>query len=299
MDATDADDADTRRLLPFLGHKKPKKKAPDAVVDAAVEADSPKAKKKPKKKASKKRSASPEASDKDSSKAKSKQSSLDDVVAEGLYIATAATRLALKNRILVEVIAEGENFDAEHFIPEARDALLALADEVTDEAKRVRAQERHAWGRFDDSAGTHDYRSRDVGNLRRRRKQAKRTAAELRARAADDDALREVVEAARDAAWTEVSRNIDSTLRIEAARPDLETDYKAMREARMQALMLVDLDRLKTQQRRRAQAAAGETLTAEERRDPLSTAEVLAIANDDTDYAAQAVANGLDPAELE
>ena len=45
MDATDADDADTRRLLPFLGHKKPKKKAPAAVVDAAVEADSKKKKK--------------------------------------------------------------------------------------------------------------------------------------------------------------------------------------------------------------------------------------------------------------
>jgi len=206
-----------------------------------------------------------------------------DVVAEGLYIAAAATRLALKNRILVETISDGENFDFAHFLPEARGTLLALAAEADAEAERIRQQQRSAWRRFDDSDGTHEYRSRDVGNLRRRRKQLRRTAAELRARAEDEDALRQLVEAARDAAWEEVSRNIDRTLRIEAARPDLEEDYTAMRDARMQALMLVDLQRLEVQQRRRARLAAGEPLDETEGREQLSTQEVLADAAPDSE----------------
>lgn len=199
-----------------------------------------------------------------------------DVVAEGVYIAAAATRLALKNRILVETLAGGGNFDVDLFVPEARETLLGLASEADEEAERVRIEQRAAWHKFDDSYGTHDYRSRDMGNLRRRRKQARRTAKALRDRAADDAALRELVEAARDAAWEEVSRNIDRTLRIEAARPDLEADYGSMRDARMQALMLVDLQRLQVQQRRRARVAAGEPLEETDSHERVSTKEVLA-----------------------
>jgi len=43
-----------------------------------------------------------------------------DVVAEGLYIASAATRLSLKNSILMHILAEGEGFDADRFLPDAR-----------------------------------------------------------------------------------------------------------------------------------------------------------------------------------
>ena len=55
-----------------------------------------------------------------------------------------------------------------------------------------------------------------------------------------------------------MSRNIDRTLRIEAARPDLEPDYAKLREARMQSLRLVDLPRLAAHRRRNEQGAAGE-----------------------------------------
>lgn len=224
-----------------------------------------------------------------------------DVVAEGLYIAAGAVRLELKNRILVETIAGGEPFDVAHFLPHARDTLLALADEAQEEADRVRHEQRLAWRRFDESDGTHDYRSRDVRNLRRRRKQSLSTAKALRERAADEDALRELVEAAREAAWEEVARNIDSTLRIEAARPDLEPDYDAMRDARMQALMLVDLPRLQSQQRRRSHVAAGEPLPETEAREVVTgTATTDASPTDSTSrYADAARARGIDAAELE
>ena len=189
--------------------------------------------------------------------ASGKRPKLDDIVAEGVYIAAAATRLALKNRILVHILAEDEDFDAANFVPDAKETLLALAAEADEDAARAERERKLARRRHSDSDGTHDYRSRDVRNLRRRRKQAERTAAELRRRADDPEELRALVEAAREAAWAEVARNIDSTLRIEAARPDLEPDYDRMRGARIQSLVLVDLPRLAAH-RRRVAAQSGE-----------------------------------------
>lgn len=172
-----------------------------------------------------------------------------DVVAEGLYIASAATRLSLKNSILVHILAQGEDFDPERFVPDAREALLTLAAEAEDDAARAEAERKAARSRHTESGGTHDYRSRDVRNLRRRQKQSLHVAAELRARADDETELRKLISDAREAAWSEVSKNIDSALRIEAARPDLEPDYDRMRMARMQALRLVDLPKLRAHRR--------------------------------------------------
>jgi hypothetical protein len=91
-------------------------------------------------------------------------------------------------------------------------------------------------------------------------------AKELRARAEDDQELRRLVEAARDAAWSELAENIDRSLRVEAARPDLEPDYATMRDARMQALRLVDLSKLSSvqRQRRATEAALAEAAEAAE-----------------------------------
>ncbi|WEG09555.1 asparagine synthase [Microbacterium horticulturae] len=182
---------------------------------------------------------------------------LSDMVADGLYVASAATRLQLKNRILVDVIARGGDFDVQRLMPEARETLLTLAAEAEQDAQRIESARLRAKRRHSDSYGTHDYRSRDVRNLRKRQRQSEQVAAELRARAEDENELRTLVEDAREAAWSEVERNIDSTLRIEAARPDLEPDYGKLRDARMQSLRLIDLPRLAAHRRRNAQGAAG------------------------------------------
>ncbi len=172
-----------------------------------------------------------------------------DVVAEGLYIASAATRLSLKNSILVHILVEGADFEPALFVADARMALLALAAEADADAARTESERKTARRRHSDSDGTHDYRSRDVRNLRRRQKQSVHVAAELRARAEDEVELHKLIDDARDAAWAEVAGNIDRTLRIEAARPDLDPDYDRMRIARMQALRLVDIPKLRAHRR--------------------------------------------------
>ena len=175
-----------------------------------------------------------------------------DAVAEGVSIASAAARLAVRNHILVETIAHDESFDTAQVVPFARETLIALAEEQEAAAALARRQRKRAWGKFTDSDGTHDYRDRDTRNLRKRHKQYLGVAKELRRVAEDPHSVRQLVEQARDAAWGDVEANLLRRLRVEGMRPDLDPDYEKMRAARMQSLRLVDLPRLAAHRRRPA-----------------------------------------------
>lgn len=177
-----------------------------------------------------------------------------DAIAEGEAIALSAARLEVKNRILVSTIAVGANFDVDRFVPDAREAVERLAVESEDAAAQLAKLRKRAWGRHSQSYGTHDYRDRDVRNLRRRTRQSAGVAKRLRALLDDADGLRAIVENARDAAWHDVESNIDRRLNIEAMRPDEDPDYERMRDARMQALRLVDLQQLASQTRAKKKA---------------------------------------------
>lgn len=178
-----------------------------------------------------------------------------EAIAEGVAIAVAAARLALKNHILVDTIALDEPFDPTHMADAARRILTDLADEADAAADRLKQQGRKAWGKYSQSVGTHDYRDRDVRNLRRRRRQSEGVALKLRKMRDDDTQVDRMIEDAREAAWADVSGNLDRTLRVEAMRPDTDPDYHVMRDARMQALMLVDLQALEAQVKARKRAA--------------------------------------------
>jgi hypothetical protein len=184
-----------------------------------------------------------------------------DAVAEGVSIASAAARLTVRNHILVSTIAHDESFDLGVLGSYAREALIALAEEQEEAAALARTQRKHAWGKFSDSDGTHDYRDRDMRNLRKREKQYRGVAKELRNRAADPEGVQELVEQARDAAWGDVEANLQRRLRVEGMRADVDPDYEKMRGARMQALRLVDLPRLSAHRRKLAE---GEALQAAE-----------------------------------
>lgn len=178
-----------------------------------------------------------------------------EAIEEGLSIASAAARLSVRNHILVEAIANDSTYDPARFAEFARATLLALADEQRDAAALVRRQRKAAWGKYSDSHGTHDYRDADTRNLRRRERQYNGVAKELRRRADNPDRVQELVEQARDAAWGDVEANLQRRLRVEGMRPENDPDYDTMREARMQALRLVDLPRLRAHRRRLAENA--------------------------------------------
>ena len=172
-----------------------------------------------------------------------------EAIAEGVSIASAAARLAIRNRILVETIAHDEHFDVTVFAPFARETLIGLADEQDQAAALVKRQRKKAWGKFSDPDGTHDYRDRDMRNLRRRGRQYSGVAQALRRMADDPHVVRTFVEQARDAAWGDVEANLQRRLRVEGMRPELDPDYARMRAARMQSIRLVDLPRLAAHKR--------------------------------------------------
>ncbi|MDQ1135773.1 hypothetical protein QE410_000572 [Microbacterium sp. SORGH_AS 1204] len=180
----------------------------------------------------------------------------NEAIAEGLSIATAAARLAVRNRILVQTIARGAQFDGEVFAEYARKTLHALAAEQDQAAARVTHQRKRAWGRFSDSSGTHDYRDRDTRNLRRRAKQSRGVAKELRAFADDPERVANLVADARVAAWGDVEANLRQRLDVEGMTADADPEYAQMRKARMDALRMVDLARLASQAKRRAKERA-------------------------------------------
>jgi len=172
-----------------------------------------------------------------------------EAIAEGVSIASAAARLAIRNRILVETIAHDEQFDVVAFTPFARETLLGLAAEQDEAAALVRRQRKKAWGKFTDPDGTHDYRDRDTRNLRKRGRQYAGVAKALRAMADDPHVVRTFIEQSRDAAWGDVEANLQRRLRVEGMRPELDPDYDRMRAARMQSIRLVDIPRLAAHKR--------------------------------------------------
>ncbi|WP_439592825.1 asparagine synthase [Microbacterium sp.] len=172
-----------------------------------------------------------------------------DAIAEGVSIAAAAARLAVRNHILVQAIAHDETFDVEQVAPFARETLEALAAEQEAAADLTKKQRKKAWGKFTDPDGTHDYRDRDTRNLRKRERQYRGVAKALRSQAADTASVAALVEEARDAAWGDVEANLQRRLKVEGMRADLDPDYQTMRAARMQSLRLIDLPRLAAHRR--------------------------------------------------
>lgn len=172
-----------------------------------------------------------------------------DAVAEGVSIASAAARLSVRNHILMQTIARDAPFDVDVVGAYARDTLIALADEQQTAAELAKRQRKKAWGKYSDPDGTHDYRDRDMRNLRKRYRQYMGVAKQLRERAEDPEAIQELVEQARDAAWGDVESNLQRRLNVEGMRADVDPDYDTMRAARMQALRLVDLPRLASHRR--------------------------------------------------
>lgn len=186
------------------------------------------------------------------------QRPVEESAAEGLYIAVAATRLLLKNRIVVELLNENRDYDGDHYLDAARDALLELAEESREDAERledlIRLLRSSRWRRGDRQG----YKRADIDNLKGRLRQAQLVERTLRERAEDSEALREIVIAAHKAAWSEISRNIHDNLEAQFARVEIDEDDREDRERRKAEVASIDLPRLEREIARREKMRAAE-----------------------------------------
>ena len=204
------------------------------------------------------------------------QPSFDDMLAEGLMVAEAAGRMALRNRFIVVALRGDEPFEPERASAAAREVLYELVQEADEVAERT-ADERETAARRDGrSSHEHDYRRADGPNLRRREKVYAAIATELWKRRSDPEFLAALAERAREEAWEEVAGAIDARLAREWGEwPQIEVDeaYEAERDVRVHDL-LIDLDRdvraAEAARARRAEAADRSAGSSTELRDAVA-----------------------------
>ena len=169
---------------------------------------------------------------------------LEHAVDEGMLLADYATRMAVKNHIVVDTIQQGQPFEPSRHTAQAAELLRELAAEQDGVAARSAQSRTRVEGLGGDAMHPHDYRDVDVENLALRERAAGRLAEELRAKADSQDELLAIVERARRDAWDEVSDAITAGLDAFAGTEALKDDYEAERADRLNLFIRRDLARL-------------------------------------------------------
>ena len=167
--------------------------------------------------------------------------STERIVEEGMLIAMAAVRMALKNRIIVAALREHSDYDPERYADFARQELHAVAEQNVEDSTRVERLGSYLHRTTGAGKGRElENKRRDVIRLGRRRTLHDQVAERLRRIADDDEQVAALVDQARNDALTEINDAISMRLRAQHADPT-RPEYVANRAARMQAVAAVDL----------------------------------------------------------
>jgi hypothetical protein len=169
---------------------------------------------------------------------------LEQSVEEGMLLADYATRMSVKNHIVVDTIQYGNAYDPALHAMEAAAMLRELASEQGVAAGRIDEELNAAEGLSGDATHPHDYRDLDVDNLRLRRDAAIALATALRAKADSEEELLALVERGRQDAWDEVRRAIEAGLDAFSGAEALKSNYEREKPARLKLLIWRDLARL-------------------------------------------------------
>jgi len=128
-----------------------------------------------------------------------------DVIADAVLLATAAVRIAVKNRLIVRALRDHADYEQSWWLTAVATEFRVIADENEADAARleqVRAAAKRTPGRALHPA---DFRSRDAPVLKRRIRVLRRIAERLREIATDETALVDLIAEARQAALEEIT----------------------------------------------------------------------------------------------
>lgn len=179
-----------------------------------------------------------------SSLPEAKTLSLEEATHEGLQLMEYASRMSLKNRILVDSFSAQQRYNTEHHRSKAREVLEHLAAEAEDAAERLAEAKRWSAATDGRARHAHDYRSADFANLKHRLALSEEIAKQLRAQSKDDEYLDALVLRARDDAWHEVAVVIEQSL--DRSVIPVDERYLAERDERLRQLIDEDLATLLT-----------------------------------------------------
>lgn len=166
---------------------------------------------------------------------------IQDEADEGLLLAEYATRMRLKNRIIVDTLSAPSSVDAEAWADDVRLALGRLRLEAEASARRMEDEGRVARLSGGDARHEHDYRASDADNLDRRRRVYRLVARRLLSWENDDGQVAALLRAARDDAQEE----IDSALtRAVSGDPVVRVEDEGLLRERLRLIATVDLPAL-------------------------------------------------------
>ncbi|GAA4162639.1 hypothetical protein GCM10022286_21830 [Gryllotalpicola daejeonensis] len=167
---------------------------------------------------------------------------LDDVVEDALKIAYHGVRMAVKNHLIVNALRDGKPFDEAELEEFARGEYHALAETNRDAA--VRAQ--RDLDREEANTGGRIYPGGKpvvVEPDHRRKPLALRAVAHAYdSTAVEHEALKQLVDEAKAAAWDEIGGTLAA--RLSAPRVDDDPDYAAFRDERLAHFIDEDLAEL-------------------------------------------------------
>lgn len=155
---------------------------------------------------------------------KREAASLAEQVEEGVMLAEFGARMALKNQIIIGMLTEPETFDDERVRAAARAALYEEVQQEDESASIAEEERGSAASRAGKATHHHDYRTEDVGNLRRREKVHAAVAERLWHLREDSEYLDAFVARARADAWNEISAVIEA--KLDETWPQLHVEDK-------------------------------------------------------------------------
>lgn len=166
---------------------------------------------------------------------------VEEEAAEGLLLAEYATRMRLKNRIIVDTVTSDGSVDPEAWAHEVRLALGGLRVEAEGSARRMEQEASIARTTGGSAVHEHDYRASDSDNLDRRRRVYGLVARRLLRWENDPAQVAALLEAARQDAQEEIDAAL--TRAVSGDPVGRVEDERLLRE-RLRLIATVDLPAL-------------------------------------------------------
>lgn len=167
---------------------------------------------------------------------------IERIVDEGLLIALSAVRMAVKNDIIVGALRDNLDYEPARYALATKAELHVLSRQNVDSAIRV-SHLRKAITKGKRSLAITEDQRKDLSQFALRRRVHKLLAVALDEVADDDERVARIVADAQLAAVDEI-RNAVSARLIRLAVDPRDPDYEERRPARLEMLLLVDLNLL-------------------------------------------------------
>lgn len=166
---------------------------------------------------------------------------IDEEAGEGLLLAEYATRMRLKNRIIVDTVTAQGSVDPEAWADEVRLSLGGLRLEAEGSARRMEQEGSVAKLTEGSAVHEHDYRVSDTDNLDRRRRVYRLVARRLLSWENDPAQVAALLEAARHDAQEEIDAALTRAL---SGDPVARVEDESRLRERLRLISTVDLPAL-------------------------------------------------------